>query len=136
VLTIMAKAEKNCTSEHRGKDWAGDLTTFTLMWGIPTATMLAALLFEPMLRAAVWAVMLTWVGSACIANARRCGRTHCYYTRPFFLFMALIVLAYAGGVTPLGSHGWTIIGLTTIAGTGIIWWASEHLLGTFRWRSW
>jgi hypothetical protein len=136
VLTTMAKAEKTGASEHCRRDWAGDLATFVLVWGIPTATMLAALLLEPMLRAAVWAIMLTWMGSACIVNARRCSRTHCYYTGPFFLFMAVIVLAYAGGVAPLGSHGWIIIGLTTIAGTGIIWWASEHLLGTFRRRNW
>lgn len=135
VLTFMAKTEKICASEHCGKDWAGDLATLALMWGFPTATMFASLLLEPMLRAAIWVVMLTWMGGACIVNARRCGRTHCYYTGPFFLFMAVIVLAYAGGMAPLGSHGWAIIGLTTIAGTGVVWWASEGLLGTFRRRN-
>lgn len=127
----MGKAKKACASAHCGKDWAGDLATFALIWGFPTAMLLGALLLGPMLRAAVWAVMLTWMGGACIVNARRCGRTHCYYTGPFFLFMAVLVLAHASNVAPLGSHGWTIIALTTLSGTGIIWWASERLLGTF-----
>jgi hypothetical protein len=47
-------------------------------------TMLAASWIEPMLRAAVWAAMLIWMGGACVANACLCGRTHCRYTGSFF----------------------------------------------------
>lgn len=96
--------------------------------------MLAAALVEPTLRAVVWVAMLIWMGGACVANAHRCGRTHCRYTGPFFLFMAGMVVAYATGIVALGTHGWAILGLTTVVGNGLIWWASECLLGTFRCR--
>jgi hypothetical protein len=32
------------------------------------------------------------MGVACIVNALRCGRVHCYLTGPFFLLMAVIAL--------------------------------------------
>jgi hypothetical protein len=131
----MAKQEEACSPEHCPKDWAGHGLTLTAVWGFPAAAMLVATLLEPALRAVVWAAMLIWMGGACVANARRCGRTHCRYTGPFFLFMAGIVAAYAIGIAPLGAHGWEILGLTTVVGNGLIWWGSERLLGTFRRRS-
>jgi hypothetical protein len=94
--------------------------------------MLAASWIEPILRAAVWAAMLIWMGGACVADARLCGRTHCRYTGPFFLLMAGLVGLYASGMVPLGPYGWTIIVLITVVGNGLIWWGSERLLGTFR----
>ena len=96
--------------------------------------MLAATLLEPTLRAVVWAAMLVWMGGACVANAQRCGRTHCRYTGPFFLFMAGMVVAHATRIVGLGAHGWAILGLMTVVGNGLIWWGSERLLGTFRRR--
>lgn len=127
----MAKQEAACPPRNCPKDWAGDGLTLAAVWGFPTAAMLAATLLEPTLRAVVWAAMLIWMGGACVANSRRCGRTHCRYTGPFFLFMAGIVVVYVTGIAPLGPHGWEILGLTTVVGNGLIWWGSERLLGTF-----
>jgi hypothetical protein len=45
-------------------------------------------------RTVVWTVALGTMGVACIVNALRCGRVHCYLTGPFFLLMALIALSY------------------------------------------
>lgn len=131
-LRVMVRVEKTCAPEHCGKDWAGDLATFALVWGLPTATMLAAFLLEAGPRTVVWALTLTWMGGACLVNACRCGRTHCRYTGPFFLLMAAIVLAHGSGAIPFGPHGWTAIALMTMAGSVIIWWVSERLFGTFR----
>jgi len=39
-------------------------------------------------RAVVWTVALATMGTACIVNALRCGRVHCYLTGPFFFLMA------------------------------------------------
>lgn len=93
--------------------------------------MLVALILEPRPRAVVWIAMLAWMGLACVANARRCGRTHCRFTGPFFLGMAGLVLAYAAGVLPLGSRAWLILGVLTVAGNALIWWGSERWLGTY-----
>jgi predicted MFS family arabinose efflux permease len=128
-------AEIPAVSEEASvKDWAGGLT-LALVWGIPAAAMLAASFLEPSVRAAIWTLMLIWMGGACVANSRRCGRTHCRYTGPFFLVMAALIVAHATGLFPLGSHGWEILGVAAVIGNAIIWWGSERLLGTFRQRN-
>src|SRR5262249_8670508 len=66
---------------NRG-DWAGSRLTLPIVWGLPAAVMLLALLLKPLPRAVVWILMLSWMGGVCFANARRCGRTHCRYTGP------------------------------------------------------
>jgi hypothetical protein len=59
------------------RDWLRTLRTNLLAWWIPQAAILAGLLVPVPVRAAIWIVALTWMGTACILNARRCGRTHC-----------------------------------------------------------
>ena len=71
------------------------------------------------------------MGGACIANARRCGRTHCRFTGPFYLLVAAAVITYTKGILPLGQQGWTILGVVAIAGTAVLWWGSERIWGTF-----
>ncbi|MFM9850738.1 MAG: hypothetical protein ACKVP3_26885 [Hyphomicrobiaceae bacterium] len=93
--------------------------------------MLLALCLEPATRSVIWISMLIWMGGACLANAQRCGRTHCHYTGPFFLGMAVMVAAYAVGILPLGSHAWLILGVLIAAGNALIWWGSERLLGIY-----
>jgi len=61
-------------------------------------------------RTIVWAVALGVMGAACLANAFRGGRVHCFVTDPFFLLTALVTLFYGLGVLPLGRNGWSIIG--------------------------
>ena len=118
-------------SLRRAKDWAGDWRSLAGLWGIPAAAMALAALLDPMPRAVIWSAALMWMGGACIANARRCGRTHCRFTGPFYLLMAALVTAYAVGVLPLGGEGWAMLGATTIAGTALLWWASERIWGVF-----
>ena len=103
-----------------------------MIWGLPAAVMLLALLLNPLARAIVWIFMLSWMGGACLANARRCGRTHCCYTGPFFVGMAAAVLAYITGVLPLGSQPWLVLGLGCALGNALVWWVSERMLGTYR----
>ena len=122
---------ERCDNRSTGKDWAGNWRSLARLWGVPLLAMLCAALLEPVLRAFIWSAALIWMGGACIANARRCGRTHCRFTGPFYLLMAPIVVAYAAGLLPIGDHGWAILGATTIAGTALLWWASERIWGLF-----
>jgi hypothetical protein len=123
--------ECDACSEVRMKGWAADWRTLVALWGIPGAAMIAAVFMDPMVRAVIWAVMLVWMGGACLANARRCNRTHCRLTGPFFVVMAALVVGYAAGMLPLGAHGWGIIGGVTIAGFAALWWGSERSWGVF-----
>ncbi|CAN7282998.1 hypothetical protein LJR090_002026 [Bosea sp. LjRoot90] len=118
-------------SEVAAKDWASDWRTLAGLWGLPGTAMLAAGLLEPVSRAIVWTAMLTWMGAACFLNARRCSRTHCRITGPFFFVMAALVTGYASGILPIGRHGWAILGGLTFAGFVILWWGSEYAWGRF-----
>ena len=123
--------DSGCNARSASRDLAGNWLSLAGLWGIPAAVMLGALLLEPGLRAVAWSAALVWMGGACLANARRCGRTHCRFTGPFYLLMAAVVVAYVIGVLPIGEWGWTILGAATVAGTAVLWWGSERIWGTF-----
>jgi hypothetical protein len=86
-------------------------------------------------RTVVWTIALGTMGVACIVNALRCGRVHCYLTGPFFLLMALIALSYGLGMLHLGGNGWNLLGLMTLIGAIALWCLPEMLLGRYRKRN-
>ena len=83
-------------------------------------------------RTIVWTLALVIMGTACVVNALRCGRLHCYLTGPFFLLMALVTLVYGLGVLPLGRSGWNVIGLTILVGAMVLCCLPEMLFGKYR----
>jgi hypothetical protein len=91
--------------------------------------MLAALFLSVPVRAVVWTVALIWMGSACILNAKQCGRTHCRYTGPYYL--AMIVPVIALGIIASGTYAWIALGVVIIGGSKLIWWATERAWGKF-----
>jgi hypothetical protein len=91
-----------------------------LAWGLPTALLVLGIFLPAPIRTAVWVGSLIWMGAACIANAARCGRTHCYLTGPFFLAMAAVTVAHAAGVISVGSQGWLWIGAAVTVGTVVL----------------
>ena len=94
--------------------------SFVLYWGIPIAAIVVAIWLDQPVKTWVWVTGLSWMGTACILNARKCGRTHCYYTGPFFLIMILPVYLHGSGVVPLGDNGWKWLGLAVgLGGYGI-----------------
>lgn len=119
-------------SDPRARDWASDGRALAGLWGAPAVAMLMALWLGPTWRAVVWTVMLVWMGVACLMNARRCSRTHCRVTGPFFLAMAGLVVAYAAGLAPFGPHGWSMLGAIILGGFIGLWWGSERLWGAYR----
>ena len=83
-------------------------------------------------RTAVWIVALATMGLACIVNALRCGRVHCYLTGPFFLLMALVALSYGLGILYIGGNGWNLLGLIALIGTIGLRYLPEMFLGKYR----
>jgi hypothetical protein len=130
VASRMTNDRQHCDQ----RDWAGDLLTLAAVWGLPTVAMLLALMLGPIWRAVVWIAMLVWMGAACVTNARRCGRTHCRYTGPFFVGMAGLVAVYIAGFVPLGSQPWLVLAILTAGGNTLIWWVSESFYGTYSGR--
>jgi len=114
------------------RDWVGDTWTFVLAWGLPVSVLIAGAFLAPPIRTLLWTSALLWAGLACLMNARRCGRTHCRFTGPFFLIMAGITLLYGVGLLGLGSNGWLILALAIGLGTAALWWGSEAIFGKYR----
>ncbi len=122
----------NETGPPERRDWVSGPASYVLAWGLPSAAMVAAIWAAPGLRAVVWAAALVWMGTACLVNARRCGRVHCRFTGPFFLVMAVVVALHGLGAIPLGPRGWAWIGIAIALGTAAIWILSERLMGRYR----
>ncbi len=120
------------TAPPEGSDWVSGRASYAVAWGVPSAALVAAIWAEPGLRAVVWTAALVWMGTACLVNARRCGRVHCRFTGPFFLVMAAVVVLHGVGAIALGSRGWIWIGLAIAIGTAAIWILSERLWGRYR----
>jgi len=113
-------------------DLLGTARSSLLAWGLPFGAMLLAISLLGAPKTVVWTLALAWMGSACLINARRCGRVHCRYTGPFLLAMILPVLGHGNGLVLLGENGWLWLGLVTGGGMAAIWWSSERLLGRYR----
>jgi peptidoglycan/LPS O-acetylase OafA/YrhL len=112
---------------------ANRVATAGLFW-LPIAALLASGFFDigQGWRTAVWVAALSTMGIACLVNARRCGRVHCYATGPFFLLMALVALLYGLGQLPIGQNGWNFIGGVVLVGAVILCCVPEALLGRYR----
>jgi hypothetical protein len=116
---------------HESKDWVARRRSFVLGWGLPGLALAGSLFMEPPGRAWIWCLGLLWMGVACTANAFRSGRTHCYFTGPFFLLMACLTLLYGLGMVKVGARGWEWLGLGLVLGTVALGWLPEQMWGQF-----
>jgi len=111
------------------KDWLASTRTSLIAWWLPLAAMIAGLFVSVPVRTMIWTAALAWMGTACVLNARQCGRTHCRYTGPYYF--AMIIPIVAAAITPLSLYGWAALWIFIITGSGIIWWATERAWGKF-----
>jgi hypothetical protein len=114
-----------------GADWAGHFHSYALLWGLPHLALVLGLFAATGLRTAIWLIALAWMGVACIANGRRCRRTHCRYTGPFYLAMIAPVFALGSGAVSVGIYGWLLLGAIIFAGGKLVWWLTERKWGRF-----
>ena len=121
--------EKNPVADH--EDWARGAGAL-LIWCMPGALLLVSPLIGVRYLVIVWPSLLTFMGAACLLNARRCGRIHCYLTGPFFLTLALIALLHGLGAVPLGANGWSILSVILVIGGALLTWGPERYLGQYR----
>ena len=61
-----------------------------LLWYLPIMLVIVGFSWS---RGRVWLWLPAFlvIGIGCLANAARCGRTHCYITAPLFLLAAVFV---------------------------------------------
>jgi hypothetical protein len=113
------------------RDWLSSKRTNLLAWWIPLAAILAGFFVPVSLRTTGWVIALGWMGAACMLNARRCNRTHCRYTGPYYLTMIVPVMVFGTGLVTVGMLGWISLGVIILGGSGLIWWATERAWGKF-----
>jgi len=128
--------ESNATTSKSRDILSSRWRVFILYWVPAIAIVVAgAPAISSGWRTVVWTVALATMGVACIVNALRCGRVHCYLTGPFFLLMALTALSYGLGILHRGGNGWNLLGLMTLIGAIALWCLPEMFLGKYRQRN-
>ena len=86
---------ESCTKKT---DWVANKKQFATKWGVPTVIILLTGMIPLPLEvvSVTWMISLSWMGIACLRNARACGRMHCFFSGPYFLGTA--VLAFGIGM--------------------------------------
>lgn len=110
-------------------DLARGVSAF-LVWCVPAAILIVTALAHTG-QGVIWPIVLTWMGGACLWNARRCGRRHCYFTGPFFLVLAAASLLYGLGVLRLGPHGWSTLAAILVVGAILLTCLPEWIWGRY-----
>ena len=119
------------TTADTSRDWLGSKRASMLAWWFPLVAIIGGLFVPVWLRTAGWVIALGWMGTACVLNARRCNRTHCRYTGPYFLAMIVPVMVLGTGLVTVGVLGWISLGVLIFGGSWLIWWATERTWGKF-----
>jgi hypothetical protein len=107
--------------------------SFFISWILPLIVLTGSFFVQAIIvRTWIWVIMLSWMGAACLLNAKKCSRTHCYYTGPFYIALAIVSFLYGYQIILLGNNGWYWLGAVLVIGTVIIWVSSETLLGKYK----
>ena len=101
------------------KSWA--------LWGIPTALLVIGGFVSPFPRMLLWTPALLVAGGACLFNAARCGRFHCYITGPLYLIAAVATVLVGLELVALQ---WSWIGLWIVGGT-VLAYVPEWMRGKY-----
>ena len=118
-------------TDGKQRDWVSRRGAALVAWGIPIVALVASTGLDHPAKTLVWLVALAWMGLACLANARRCGRMHCRFTGPFFLLMAALATLHGFEVGWLGESGWSILGLAVLVGGVVLTVVPEKLWGKY-----
>jgi hypothetical protein len=97
------------------------------LWCLPIVALIAGASWTSG-RPWLWIPAFLVMGVACVANAARCGRLHCYVTGPLFLLAAVYVVLAEVQVVPMYP---TILLDVVLIMTGLAYLA-EVPLGRYR----
>lgn len=87
-----------------------------MLWCLPTGALIVGLSLAEA-RAWLWIPAFLVMGIACLVNAARCGRLHCFVTGPIYLLSAVYVGLAAVGLLPIrpGVFLLAVLGITALA---------------------
>lgn len=94
-------------SADAGQDYSRKAIPFIFAWGIPIAILVSVNFVQSYWPSSLVLTMVvgaySWMGFACLINAWRCGRLHCYFTGPIFLIGALLIALVGFDLVTLGN---------------------------------
>lgn len=120
----MSDHQEACRPEDLTAGW-----TALWLWRLPWVV-IAVGAFWPQARFWLWIPAFLVAGAGCVANARRCGRLHCYATGPLYLGAALyLVLArLRSHVVPFEAGTFLVVVLVVSVAAQL----AERRLGRYR----
>src|SRR5579875_4043326 len=74
-----------------------------LLWWPPLGALIIGANW-PRFQLLLWLPAFLVMGAACLVNAARCGRVHCYVTGPLFLVAAIYVALWGFHLVPIHSN--------------------------------
>ncbi len=119
--------------ESKSRDLTGRLLPAILVWGLPVGAILWSGYTHIAMRW-LWPLAFGFMGAACIWNAARCRRVHCYFTGPLFLVAAALSALHGFGVLSLGANGYGWIANGALVGACVLICVTEGVLGRYRAR--
>lgn len=114
--------EESCREDDLAVGW-----THWLIWRVPLVLIVAGLVWTRLLFA-LWIPAFAVMGVACVLNAARCGRTHCYVTGPLYLLAAAYLVLAALNAVPLVPGGLLLV----VFGASLLAQLLEGRLGRYR----
>jgi hypothetical protein len=101
-----------------------------LLWCLPICAIFVGLGW-PEARPWLWVPAFLLMGVACVVNAARCGRLHCFVTGPIFLLSAAYVAVAAFGLLPKSPR----ILLLVVLGITLLAFCAESFFGRYRYKT-
>ncbi|MGB6688886.1 MAG: hypothetical protein WBE76_13705 [Terracidiphilus sp.] len=87
--------EQSCETSDLARGWSA-----VLLWGVPVIALVVGSHYHRA-RLVLWIPALLVMGVACLRNAARCGRVHCYVTGPLSLLAAVYVALSGFHLVPM-----------------------------------
>jgi len=115
--------------DPKGRDLVGG--SGILLWIVPIVILVITAGLGGLYALVSWPPLLVFMGAACLVNARRCDRLHCYFTGPYFLLLAAVSLFYGLGILPLGPRGWQWLNNALVVGAVVLCCIPEWVFGKY-----
>jgi hypothetical protein len=87
--------EPCCKTNDLARGWSA-----VRLWGLPVIALVVGS-YSQRARLVLWIPALLVMGVACLRNAARCGRVHCYITGPLSLLAAVYVVLAGFHLVPI-----------------------------------
>ena len=120
--------------EETRNDHATHPVLFFWSWGLPLAILVSTNFLNGAVPFPLIIIIISgaffWMGIACVMNAKRCKRRHCYYSGPVFIAGGVGVLLVGFGIVSLGPDGLIIIVWGTLA-LALLTYLTEPIFGKY-----